>query len=85
MPLLEMVITALSNLNDFTEKEAEIESIIKSIVEKEGLKLGKLAQPIRVALTGKTVSPGIYDVIILLGRTRTLKRLNEAVDFIKTL
>jgi glutamyl-tRNA synthetase len=85
VPLLEMVITALSNLNDFTEKEAEIESIIKSIVEKEGLKLGKLAQPIRVALTGKTVSPGIYDVIILLGRTRTLKRLNEAVDFIKTL
>ncbi len=84
-PLLEMVIEGLSNLNDFTEKEAEIESIIKGIVEKEGLKLGKLAQPIRVALTGKTVSPGIYDVITLLGRTRTLKRLNEALSFIRTL
>jgi glutamyl-tRNA synthetase len=84
-PLLKMVIEELSHLNEFTGKEAEIESIVKSIVEKEGLKLGKLAQPIRVALTGKTVSPGIYDVITLLGRTRTLKRLNEALEFIKTL
>jgi glutamyl-tRNA synthetase len=84
-PLLEMVVEELSHFDDFTEKEAEIESIVKGIVEKEGLKLGKLAQPIRVALTGKTVSPGIYDVITLLGRTRTLKRLNEALDFIKTL
>jgi glutamyl-tRNA synthetase len=84
-PLLEMVVEELSHLNDFTEKEEEIESIVKGIVEKEGLKLGKLAQPIRVALTGKTVSPGIYDVITLLGRTRTLKRLNEALNIIKTL
>lgn len=82
-PLLEIVIEELSKLNDFADKEEEIESILKGIVEKEGLKLGKLAQPIRVALTGKTVSPGIYDVITLLGRTRTLKRLKEAVDFIK--
>ncbi len=84
-PLLEMVIEGLSNLDDFTGKELEIESIIKGIVEKEGLKLGKLAQPIRVALTGKTVSPGIYDVITLLGKTRTLKRLKEAVKFIQTI
>ena len=43
------------------------------------MKLGKLAQPIRVALTGTTVSPGIYDVILLLGKEETLKRLQNVV------
>ena len=45
----------------------------------EGMKLGKLAQPVRVALTGTTVSPGIYDVILLLGKEETLKRLKNVV------
>jgi len=48
-------------------------------VEEEGMKLGKLAQPVRVALTGATVSPGIYDVILLLGKEETLKRLKNVV------
>ena len=43
------------------------------------MKLGKLAQPVRVALTGTTVSPGIYDVILLLGKEETLKRLKNVV------
>ena len=43
------------------------------------MKLGKLAQPVRVALTGTTVSPGIYDVILLLGKEETLKRLQNVV------
>jgi len=41
------------------------------------MKLGKLAQPVRVALTGKTASPGIYDVVLLLGKERTIKRLKN--------
>jgi glutamyl-tRNA synthetase len=56
---------------------------LKKVAEEAGLKLGKLAQPVRVALTGSTASPGIYDVILLLGKTTTLKRLNEAVGFIE--
>ncbi len=48
-------------------------------MEEEGMKLGKLAQPVRVALTGATVSPGIYDVILLLGKEETLKRLKNVV------
>ena len=54
--------------------------MFKKIVEEEGIKLGKLAQPVRVALTGTTVSPGIYDVILLLGREQTLARLKNALQ-----
>ena len=60
-----------------------LENLFKKVAEEAGLKLGKLAQPVRVALTGSTASPGIYDVILLLGKTTTLKRLNEAVSFIE--
>ncbi|MFL2948246.1 MAG: glutamate--tRNA ligase [Nitrospinales bacterium] len=76
-PLLEKVITGLSELDDFSSDT--IESLFKKTVEEESLKLGKLAQPVRVALTGTTVSPGIYDVILLLGKEQTLKRLRDVV------
>jgi glutamyl-tRNA synthetase len=72
------VIDGLSALDDFSAEN--IESLFKEIVEEEGMKLGKLAQPVRVALTGTTVSPGIYDVLILLGKEETLKRLKNAKD-----
>jgi len=76
-PLLEKVITGLSALDDFSSDK--IESLFKKTVEEESLKLGKLAQPVRVALTGTTVSPGIYDVILLLGKEETLKRLRDVI------
>ena len=76
-PLLEKVITGLSALDDFSSDK--IESLFKKTVEEESLKLGKLAQPVRVALTGTTVSPGIYDVILLLGKEQTLKRLRDVI------
>ena len=46
------------------------------------LKLGQLAQPVRVALTGGSVSPGIYEVIAVLGRDRTVTRLSHAIELI---
>ena len=58
---------------------AGIETAFSRVVERNGLKLGKLAQPVRVALTGGTVSPGIYEVCLVLGRERTLTRLATAV------
>jgi len=76
-PLLEKVITGLSALDNFSSDK--IESLFKKTVEEESLKLGKLAQPVRVALTGTTVSPGIYDVILLLGKEQTLKRLRDVI------
>ncbi len=76
-PLLEKAIAGLSQLDNFSVEE--IEALFKKVVEEEGTKLGKLAQPVRVALTGTTVSPGIYDVILLLGKEETLSRLNQAL------
>ncbi|MBT3715044.1 MAG: glutamate--tRNA ligase [Deltaproteobacteria bacterium] len=76
-PLLEKVIAGFSMLDDFSSESIEI--LFKKIVEEEGIKLGKLAQPVRVALTGTTVSPGIYDVILLLGKEETIKRLGNCL------
>jgi glutamyl-tRNA synthetase len=76
-PLLEKVIAGFSTLEDFSAEN--IESLFKKIVEDEGMKLGKLAQPVRVALTGTTVSPGIYDVILLLGKEEAIKRLENGI------
>jgi glutamyl-tRNA synthetase len=44
--------------------------------------MNQLAQPVRAALTGQVNSPGIFDVMLLLGRNRTLARLRKAIDLI---
>ena len=59
--------------------EASVKAVIESVLARFNLKLGQLAQPVRVALTGGTVSPGIYEVIAVLGKRRTVDRLNAAV------
>jgi glutamyl-tRNA synthetase len=67
----------LATLDDWTV--AAIEAVVQSVLAAHGLALGKLAQPVRVALTGGTVSPGIYEVIELIGRTRCIARLDRAL------
>ena len=52
-------------------------------MEQYELKLGKIAQPVRVALTGTTVSPGIFEIIAALGRERVLPRLDKAIAYIE--
>jgi glutamyl-tRNA synthetase len=52
-----------------------LEATTKAIAEAQDLGLGKLAQPLRAALTGTTTSPGIYDVLVLLGREESLARI----------
>jgi glutamyl-tRNA synthetase len=59
--------------------ESAIQSVFERVLANHSLKLGQLAQPVRVALTGGTVSPGIYEVIAVLGARRTVARLREAV------
>ncbi len=51
-------------------------------MKKHDIKLGKVAQPVRVALTGGTESPGIFEVMEALGKERTLKRLKRAIETI---
>ncbi len=75
-------------LNKFTERAKTIEPfsketldpVVQAILEEEDLKMGKFAQPLRVALTGRTFSPGIYEVMDLLGKERTLKRIEQALN-----
>ncbi|MGH7984797.1 MAG: glutamate--tRNA ligase [Candidatus Binataceae bacterium] len=62
---------------DFSE--TSVEGAFQRVMAQFNLKLGQLAQPVRVALTGGTVSPGIYEVIAVLGRDRTLRRLQSAL------
>jgi glutamyl-tRNA synthetase len=64
--------------------QAEIESLFREIAHRRGIKLVNVAQPVRVALTGATVSPGLFEVIDILGKASTMKRLVEAIAFIRT-
>jgi glutamyl-tRNA synthetase len=56
---------------------------LRILAEQRGVGAGKLFQPLRVALTGLTVSAGIFDVLALLGRDRALARIDDAVKFLR--
>ena len=67
------------HLADLERFEAEpLEAAVKAFAEGRDLKLGKVAQPMRAALTGRAVSPGIFDVLAVLGREESLGRLRDA-------
>jgi glutamyl-tRNA synthetase len=58
----------------------DVEAALSGVVEREGVKPGKLFQPLRVALAGTTVSPGIFETVAVLGRAETLARLNGGMS-----
>ena len=62
--------------------EAVVQGVFQQVLTRFNLKLGQLAQPVRVALTGGTVSPGIYEVITVIGRDRTIARLDSAIRYL---
>jgi glutamyl-tRNA synthetase len=68
---------SLEQLPDF-DQEA-VEAALGEIIESRSLKPRQLYQPLRVALTGGTISPGIFESVVLLGRERTLGRIDEAL------
>ncbi|MCP5396697.1 MAG: glutamate--tRNA ligase [Sphingomonadaceae bacterium] len=72
--LLAKVSARLGAENDWTIEP--LEASLKAMAEELGLGLGKLAQPMRAALTGTTTSPGIFDVLVLLGREESLARID---------
>jgi glutamyl-tRNA synthetase len=63
--------------------EASAQAVFEDVLARFSLKLGQLAQPVRVAITGGTVSPGIYEVIGVLGKRRTVDRLKAALRLIE--
>ena len=74
---LQALLAKLEALEDFSEPV--IEQAFATTLQEQNLPMGKLAQPVRVALTGTSVSPGIHEVIAVLGKQRTVQRLREAL------
>jgi glutamyl-tRNA synthetase len=74
---LEKVREALARTEPFTPES--IESSLRSVVEELGAKPGAVFQPIRVAISGSTVSPGIFESVAVLGRDETLARIDQAL------
>ncbi len=79
---LKLLREKLSALSSFDEPA--LEGAFQAVMEQTGLKLGKIAQPVRVALTGKTASPGIFEVVSIIGKEKVLGRLDQAVQHIET-
>jgi len=80
LPYLVGVREELSKLDNFVAPE--IEKVFLTLVEKHNIKLGNLAQPVRVAVTGKAESPGIFEVLEIVGKEKTAKRLEKAIETI---
>ncbi|MEC4676399.1 MAG: glutamate--tRNA ligase [Nitrospirota bacterium] len=83
LPYLVDLKDSLASISDFSV--SGLEKLFTSIIERHGIKLGSLAQPVRVALTGGTQSPGIFEVINIIGREKTLRRLEKAIKTITPL
>lgn len=77
LPYLMDVKEELSRLNNFVAPE--IEKAFLTLVEKHNIKLGNIAQPVRVSVTGKAESPGIFEVLEILGKEKVLKRLERVI------
>jgi glutamyl-tRNA synthetase len=75
--LLRRLLPVLTALPDWSA--GAIEAALKAAAETEGIKLGSLAQPLRAALTGRSASPGIFEVLALLGREESVARITDQV------
>jgi glutamyl-tRNA synthetase len=71
---LASLVTRFAAVN--TWEAANLEAEVRGFAETTGLKLGKIAQPLRAALTGRAVSPPVFDVMAVLGRDESLARLS---------
>lgn len=78
---LELSATALSNLADWTHEG--LEQSLRSLADSHGLKAGDILWPIRVALTGLPASPSTFDVLEVLGKDESLKRINRAIQLLQ--
>jgi glutamyl-tRNA synthetase len=76
--LLARLHAALTCVADWTA--SNVEEAVREVSEEAGVKLGKVAQPLRAALTGRATSPGIFDVLVLLGREESLARIADRVS-----
>ena len=78
---LEKMREALANLDDWTTES--LHQVVQDVSEELELKMGKVAQPLRVAVVGRAASPGIDVTLQLVGKEACLRRINRALDYIR--
>lgn len=78
---LKEMADAVSSVQNFSKQG--IEEFLLAFTQERNIKFKVIAQPLRVALTGKTVSPGIDEVMVTLGKDRVIKRIEDAVSYIE--
>jgi glutamyl-tRNA synthetase len=79
--ILNRLSATLENLDIFSAENSE--NVIRDLAESLAMKAGTLIHPLRLALTGKTASPGIFDIIQILGKQTVITRLDNALRYIK--
>lgn len=80
--ILRSIRQELCSLEDFNEEKAE--ALFHEMSEKTGLSFGRLIQPTRLALTGRMGGPGLFEIMSLLGKDKTLSRLDKAISYIES-
>ena len=84
LPLVESLHLALEKLDVEEWNEAQLESVFETVsAHHDNAKLGKIAQPVRVAVTGGPISPGIYETMVAIGRRRCMPRLADAIALMR--
>lgn len=79
LELLARIIDSLKDILDDSWTEEHLEQHLRAFAETHDIKLGKLAQPLRAALTGSTISPSVFDIMHVLGKDRTMERLGMVI------
>ncbi|MCE5212042.1 MAG: diguanylate cyclase, partial [Deltaproteobacteria bacterium] len=81
-PHLKALVESIVSVQDFSKKG--LEEFLINFTQTRNIKFKIIAQPLRVALTGKTVSPGIDEVMVTLGKDRVIKKINTAITCIES-
>lgn len=79
--ILKIIAERLKTMSDFTAEG--LETMLRQLADEKQAGLGKVAQPLRVAITGATISPPIFDAVKLLGLDRTLRRIHQTIERFK--
>jgi glutamyl-tRNA synthetase len=75
--------TAIADRGDVSFEADELEPVLRELAAARGWKPGDLFMAIRVAVTGKTATPPLFDTLVALGRERTIERLRSAIDILR--
>jgi glutamyl-tRNA synthetase len=82
LPHLQEVIKAIASVQNFSKES--LEAFLMNFTAERNIKFKIIAQPLRVALTGKIVSPGIDEVMVTLGKDRVIRKIQNAINYIET-